>query len=165
MYSTYTKRAKGLNFPPPFHVIDYGFFSPHFHFLLFLFLLHHDPEKKKAALPSTTPSKPSPPPPPCAGLEIEMREGIGGFDWLRCWDVILCEPKCEVCAWWVGMCVRKRGKGLGRCVILGLLHCKFICLYFIPHFGSDEPAPHFNCGWPSFTALCDSPSNNITYIF
>lgn len=60
------------------------------------------------SLPLSTPKKPvtysSPPPhpphphPPCAGLEIEMMEAMGGFDWLRCWDVILSKLKCEVCA-------------------------------------------------------------------
>lgn len=51
--------------------------------------------------PSKKPVTP-PPPPPCAGLEIEMMEGMGGFDWLRCWDVILRRLKCEVC---VNVCV------------------------------------------------------------
>lgn len=49
----------------------------------------------------------------------------------------------------MGVCVCvfcKRGEGPGQCAMLGLLHRKLICLYFIPHFGSDEPAPHSGCG-------------------
>lgn len=36
---------------------------------------------------------------------------------------------------------RRRREGAGACVMLSLLHLKFICLYFIPHFSSDEPTP------------------------
>lgn len=85
-------------------------------------------------------------------------EGGRVFDWLRCWDVILCKSKCVgwLCG---GNCLCAKEETLQwQCVMLGLLHRKLICLYFIPHFSSDEPALDSDCGWPSFTALCDSHS-------
>lgn len=88
--------------------------------------LFFPPPPSLCSLLSLSPSKKKPvtPPPhhtltprlhPCAGLGIEMMEGMGGFDWLKCWDVILCKLKCEVC-----VCVWER-KGLGQCVMLGFI--------------------------------------------
>lgn len=93
-----------LSLSAPCQVI--GTIFPLFSCPLFLLFICHHPENL-LLLPHTTPSSPAPPPPPCAGLELEMREAMGGFDWLRCWDVILCKLKCEVYAsGWV--CVSKR---------------------------------------------------------
>ena len=114
---------------------------------------YSSPPRRHTLSTLTSPHIASPP-------EIKMMEGMGGFDWLRCWDVIL---KCVlVCVWvCVCVCVCMRGEGPGQSVMLGLLHRKLICLYFIPHFGSDEPAPHSGCGWPSFTTLCASLSLSL----
>lgn len=58
-------------------------------------LHHHHPDK----------STPHPHPTLCAGLEVEMREEVGGFDWPRCWDVILSKLKSEVCACLLIVCM------------------------------------------------------------
>lgn len=104
-----TGRGKGLSFLPPCHVKVNCFF------LLYFPPLHHC-HPDKSIPPTTLPTTPFPPSTPlCAGLEIEMREGVGGFDWLRCWDVILSKLKCVLAGWLcVCGCEKKKKNGWGN---------------------------------------------------
>lgn len=110
--------------------------------------------------PVTPPPQPPPPEPhltspnvafPPRWLRDPADGGNGTFWWTKMlrwnleqaeiWRVGLCVASMLVCACVFVHVWLKRGKGPGQCVMLGLLHLKLICLYFIPHFSSDEPAP------------------------
>lgn len=139
-------------------VFFFFFLLPSVVFLFLLFLRHH-PKNLLLLLP---PHPPHPHPASTLCWVRDRDEGGNGRFWLT--KVLRCNlvqaEMWSVCSW-LHVCV-KRGKGPGRCVMLGLLHRKLICLYFIPHFGSDEPAPHSSCGWPSFATLCDSLSLSLS---
>lgn len=104
-----------------------------------------------------TKAPPHPHPTHCAGLEVEMREEVGCFDWLRCWDAILSKLQSEVCA-----CAPQKKNAVAMCA------ARFIALQahlfiFYTSFRLRRASSRFRlCVWPSFTALCDSHSNNIT---
>lgn len=70
---------------------------------------------------------------------LSMLEMLEGRARQRRWDVILSSSGY---IFERSSCVRQRRREwAGACVKLSLLLLKFICLYFIPHFSSDKPAP------------------------
>lgn len=154
-------RGKGLSLSASCQVI--GTIFPLFSYPLFLLFIFHHPENL-LLLPHSTPSSPAHPPPPCAGLELEMREAVGGFDWLRCWDVILCKLKCEVCAsGWV--CVSKR-EGAGPMCDPRFIASQAHLFVFYTSFRLRRAGSTFWLRVTQFHSTVRlSLSNNITYLF
>lgn len=90
------------------------------------------PHREKLSLLPATLFPPYPPTLLCAGLEIEMREEVGVFDWLRCWDVILCTLKCVVHGCWVIVCMQKRKRCCGN--VWCSVYCmasSFVCILYL----------------------------------